>query len=51
MADDILFEFLHMEMVSHIYMEHTTREDIEKVQFISELYTFGTKALDMVHCR
>ncbi|XP_017347032.1 trafficking protein particle complex subunit 6B, like [Ictalurus punctatus] len=30
MADDILFEFLHMEMVSHIYTEHTTREDIER---------------------
>ncbi|KAF7699799.1 trafficking protein particle complex subunit 6B, like [Silurus meridionalis] len=30
MADDILFEFLHMEMVSHIYKEQTTRDDIEK---------------------
>ncbi|XP_053362813.1 trafficking protein particle complex subunit 6B, like [Clarias gariepinus] len=30
MADDILFEFLHMEMVCHIYTEQMTREDIDK---------------------
>lgn len=35
MADDILFEFLHMEMVSHIYTEQAAQEDIEKVLFIS----------------
>lgn len=38
-ADDILFEFLHMEMVSLIYTEQATREDLEKVPFISWLST------------
>lgn len=31
MADDVLFEFLHMEIVAHVYREHATREDIDKV--------------------
>ncbi|KAL7825105.1 hypothetical protein AOLI_G00323120 [Acnodon oligacanthus] len=30
MADDVLFEFLHMEMVSHVYKEQASREDIDK---------------------
>lgn len=29
-ADDILFEFLHMEMVSHLYSEQESREDVER---------------------
>lgn len=31
MADDTLFEFLHMEIVAHMYKEQATREDIDKV--------------------
>lgn len=31
MADDVLFEFLHMEIVAHVYKEQATREDIDKV--------------------
>lgn len=31
MADDALFEFLHMEIVAHVYKEHATRDDIDKV--------------------
>ncbi|XP_036413591.1 trafficking protein particle complex 6b-like [Colossoma macropomum] len=30
MADDVLFEFLHMEIVSHVYKEQTSREDTDK---------------------
>ncbi|XP_060743832.1 trafficking protein particle complex subunit 6B, like [Tachysurus vachellii] len=29
-ADDVLFEFLHMEMVSHLHTEQATRDDVEK---------------------
>ncbi|KAJ7990359.1 hypothetical protein DPEC_G00299480 [Dallia pectoralis] len=30
MADDVLFEFLHMEMVSHIYKEQASRGEMDK---------------------
>lgn len=30
MADDALFEFLHMEMVSHVYKEQASRGETEK---------------------
>ncbi|XP_012693876.1 trafficking protein particle complex subunit 6B, like isoform X2 [Clupea harengus] len=30
MADDSLFEFLHMEIVSHVYKEHESRGDNDK---------------------
>lgn len=35
MADDVLFEFLHMEIVSHVYKEQASRDDCDKVsQFL-----------------
>ncbi|KTF93166.1 hypothetical protein cypCar_00029449 [Cyprinus carpio] len=34
MADDVLFEFLHMEIVAHVYREHATREDIDKLHHV-----------------
>ncbi|XP_066560072.1 trafficking protein particle complex subunit 6B, like isoform X2 [Amia ocellicauda] len=30
MADDALFEFLHMEMVDHVYNVHTSKEEREQ---------------------
>uniref|UniRef100_A0A4W5QIN7 Uncharacterized protein n=1 Tax=Hucho hucho TaxID=62062 RepID=A0A4W5QIN7_9TELE len=30
MADDVLFEFLHLEMVSHIYKDQTSRGEMDK---------------------
>ncbi|XP_035647562.1 trafficking protein particle complex subunit 6B, like [Oncorhynchus keta] len=30
MADDVLFEFLHMEMVSHIYKDQASRGEMDK---------------------
>ncbi|KAI2656091.1 Trafficking protein particle complex subunit 6b [Labeo rohita] len=43
MADDALFEFLHMEIVAHVYKEHATRDDIDKerVTCISTLEAMG----------
>ncbi|XP_051965612.1 trafficking protein particle complex subunit 6b-like [Xyrauchen texanus] len=43
MADDVLFEFLHMEIVAHIYKEQVTREDIDKerVTCVSTLEAMG----------
>lgn len=38
MADDALFEFLHMEIVSHVYKEHATREDIDRVPSYIAVY-------------
>lgn len=34
MADDSLFEFLHMEIVSHVYKEHESRGDNDKVTLV-----------------
>uniref|UniRef100_A0A8C1HYD0 Trafficking protein particle complex subunit 6B n=1 Tax=Cyprinus carpio carpio TaxID=630221 RepID=A0A8C1HYD0_CYPCA len=43
MADDALFEFLHMEIVAHVYKEQATREDIDKerVTCVSTLELMG----------
>nr|XP_055052012.1 trafficking protein particle complex subunit 6B, like [Misgurnus anguillicaudatus] len=43
MADDVLFEFLHMEIVSHVYKEQATRGDIDKerVTCVSTLEAMG----------
>ncbi|XP_006627648.1 trafficking protein particle complex subunit 6B, like [Lepisosteus oculatus] len=30
MEDEALFEFLHMEMVAHVYKKHTSREETEQ---------------------
>uniref|UniRef100_A0A8C2FA06 Uncharacterized protein n=1 Tax=Cyprinus carpio TaxID=7962 RepID=A0A8C2FA06_CYPCA len=35
MADDVLFEFLHMEIVAHVYREH------ERVTCVSTLEVMG----------
>ena len=31
MADDVLFAFLHLEMVSHIYRDQASRGEMDKV--------------------
>ncbi|XP_062872750.1 trafficking protein particle complex subunit 6B, like [Trichomycterus rosablanca] len=43
MADDVLFEFLHMEIVSYVYREQTAQEDQDKdrVTSISVLEGMG----------
>ncbi|KAL6471743.1 hypothetical protein MHYP_G00203930 [Metynnis hypsauchen] len=43
MADDVLFEFLHMEIVSHVYKEQASREDIDKdrITYVSILEGMG----------
>ncbi|XP_030633661.1 trafficking protein particle complex subunit 6B, like isoform X3 [Chanos chanos] len=43
MADDALFEFLHMEIVSHVYKEQASRADIDKerVSCVSALESMG----------
>uniref|UniRef100_A0A673L1E5 Trafficking protein particle complex subunit 6B n=1 Tax=Sinocyclocheilus rhinocerous TaxID=307959 RepID=A0A673L1E5_9TELE len=43
MADDALFEFLHMEIVALVYKEQATREDIDKerVTCVSTLDAMG----------
>lgn len=49
MADDVLFEFLHMEIVAHVYKEHATREDIDKVTW-QGLYMTGLHRIPFKPC-
>jgi len=51
MADDALFEFLHMEIVSHVYKEHATREDIDRVpSYIAHIIYFYDLLYHFVFC-
>ena len=49
MADDSLFEFLHMEIVSHVYKEHESRGDNDKVAMTSS-YSVHERENAGVHC-
>lgn len=45
MADDVLFEFLHMEMVSHIYKDQASRAEVDKVGSYNKLHIYSANRL------